>query len=248
MKVVIVEDEERAANRLIKLVTGVKPDWEVTKVLQTIREAVLFDWEEVDLAFFDIQLADGSSFEIFKQTKVNIPIIFVTAYDQYALEAFKVNSIDYLLKPVKEDDLKHAIDKFQDRAPSKQTDIESLLQTLQEGPKKYMRNLLVHHKHKLVPMAVNDFAFFFIENGLVKGKTFDNQLYIIDQNLDELEAKLDSNLFYRASRQIILQDKSVAQIESYFNSRLMVTTQPECPAEIIVSKAKAREFKDWIRG
>ncbi|MCR9252238.1 MAG: LytTR family DNA-binding domain-containing protein [bacterium] len=253
MNVVIVEDEERAANRLQQLIKAVRPSFEVVAKLETVREAIAYNWDEngVKLVFLDIHLADGSSFEIFKSIQLDIPIIFTTAYDQYALDAFQVNSIDYLLKPIQEESLEEAIIKFEKRLGTNDSESEKLSQLIdlfQNKSQANLKNLLVHHKQKLIPVAVEEFAFFFIENGLVKGRTLKNELYILDQNLDELEQSIDSKIFYRANRQIIIRDKCISSIESYFNSRLLVSIHPAAPFEILISKAKAREFKEWVQG
>ncbi|MGB3469085.1 MAG: LytTR family DNA-binding domain-containing protein [Cyclobacteriaceae bacterium] len=253
MKVAIIEDEERAANRLKQLLKETDPELEVAAEMETIREVLAFDWQasSVRLIFLDIHLADGSSFEIFKELSIELPIIFTTAYDQYALEAFQVNSLDYLLKPIDKDKLSKALDKWKKwyAKPNEviQPGLEKLLAAL-NIKKEYTKNLLVQQKHRLVPVEIGDFALFMIENGIVRGITFDEQLYYPDQNMDELEAILNPQLFYRASRQIILNRRSIAGIESYFNSRLLVTTKPGIKDEILVSKAKAREFKSWVKG
>ncbi|MEL6558908.1 MAG: LytTR family DNA-binding domain-containing protein [Bacteroidota bacterium] len=253
MKVAIVEDEERAANRLKQLLFEIDPTVEVIAEMETVREVVAYDWASsgVQLLFLDIHLADGSSFEIFEEVEIDLPVIFTTAYDQYALEAFQINSVDYLLKPIDSTKLRHAIEKWQKwyQNPEKilQPQLEKLMESL-AGRKTYSQNLLVAQKHKLVPVAVSDFALFYIENGVVRGVTFDQQTYFPEQNMDELEAMLDSSLFYRANRQMILNQKSITGIESFFNSRLLVSTNPSIEEDILISKAKAREFKNWLKG
>ncbi len=253
MKAVIIEDEERAANRLTQLLSEVDNKIEVIATMQTVREAVAYEWDEqhIDLIFLDIHLADGSSFEIFKQIDLDIPIIFTTAYDQYALDAFKVNSIDYLLKPITTETLSDALEKFHQRIipAASSIDFDYFLQQLSiQSTKQYIRNLLVTYREKLIPVQVENFALFFIENTLVKGLSNKGELFILDQNLDELEQSLDPDLFYRANRQIILNDKTIVTIEPYFNSRLLVQTKPKAPFDILVSKAKARSFKNWVKG
>ncbi len=253
MKVVIIEDEERAANRLKQLLRELDSEIEVVAEMETIREVLAYDWTNTDvqLILLDIHLADGSSFEIFKEITIELPIIFTTAYDEYALEAFQVNSLDYLLKPIDANKLEKALEKwkkwYQSPGQTMQPQLEQLLASL-ASKKEYTRNLLVVQKHKLVPVEVSNFAIFHIENSIVRGITFDNQTYFPEQNMDELEAILDPSVFYRANRQMIIHQKSITGIESYFNSRLLVSTNPAIDEEITISKAKAREFKNWVKG
>ena len=253
MKVAIVEDEERAANRLRQLLKQIDDSIEVAVEMETVREVIAFDWENTDitLIFLDIHLADGSSFEIFEHVNIELPIIFTTAYDQYALEAFQVNSLDYLLKPVDEEKLTRALEKWKKWHQTPQSappqEIDRLLKYL-ANKKEYPRNLLVVQKHKLVPVEVSRFAIFYIENGVVRGITFDQDAYFPEQTLDELEAILDPAIYYRANRQTILNHKSITGIESFFNSRLLISTSPAVEEDILVSKAKAREFKNWVKG
>ena len=253
MKVAIIEDEERAANRLRQLLLEVDEQIEVCAEMETVRDVIAYDWSNsgVQLIFLDIHLADGSSFEIFKQITLELPIIFTTAYDQYALEAFQVNSLDYLLKPIDADKLKRAIQKWQKwySSPKEQSPqaIDKLLEAL-SAKQIYPRNLLVSHRQKLVPISVGDFGIFYIENGVVRGLTFGKEAYFPEQNLDELEELLDPTKFYRANRQTIIHHNSITGIEPYFNSRLLVTTKPSISEDILVSKAKARDFKNWVKG
>lgn len=253
MKVAIVEDEERAANRLRQLLADIDDQITVVAEMETVREVIAFDWagSDIQLIFLDIHLADGSSFEIFKQITLDLPIIFTTAYDQYALEAFQVNSLDYLLKPIDVGQLEKALEKWQKwyRNPgsAQPPAMDKLLEAL-AAKQTYTRNLLVSHRQKLVPVAVDDFGLFYIENGVVRGLTFDQEAYFPEQNLDELEVMLDPARFYRANRQTILNHQCITGIESYFNSRLLISTRPAIDEDILVSKAKAREFKNWIKG
>ncbi len=250
MNVLVIEDEERAANRLIQLLNQIAPGFNVYTNLQSIKEVVSFNWEETDISliFMDIHLADGSCFEIFKHIDLDVPIIFTTAYDQYAIDAFKVNSVDYLLKPIQEKELNEAILKFQKKTNKEQSiQLSELISLFQKEDRVSLKNLLVHHKQKLIPVPVDQFGYFYIENGLVKGLTLQNETYFLDQNLDDLENSLDSKLFYRANRQLIIRDQCVAGIEPYFNSRLLVHTSHHLPFEVIISKAKAREFKNWLQ-
>lgn len=253
MKVAIIEDEERAASRLAQLLLELDPAIEIVIQMETIREVLAFDWERsgIQLLFLDIHLADGSSFEIFREKSIDLPVIFTTAYDQYALDAFQVNSLDYLLKPVVREKLARALAKWKKwyRKPDEvlQPNLQKLLSAMSLR-KEYTKNLLVRQKHRLVPVEVGDFALFMIENGVVRGITFSEEVYFPEQNMDELEALLDPEIFYRASRQVILHQKSITGIESYFNSRLLINTRPALKEEVLVSKAKAREFKNWLKG
>ena len=176
MKALIVEDEERAANRLSQMLHEISTEVEIVDVIDTVRDAVSYNWRSnhIELIFLDIHLADGSSFEIFDQIDLDIPIIFTTAYDQYALEAFQVNSIDYLLKPIQIENLEEALQKFEKRVikqPQNQ-EFTQLLESLTKKNRSFVKNLLVQSHQKLVPVPVENFGCFYIENGLVKGKTF----------------------------------------------------------------------------
>ncbi|GGZ79999.1 LytR/AlgR family response regulator transcription factor [Algibacter mikhailovii] len=251
MKVVIVEDEIAAAENLTYLINSVDADIEIIKVLDSVKASVAYFSQKVeaDLVFMDIHLADGISFEIFDQVVLNIPVVFTTAYDQYALKAFKVNSIDYLLKPINEEELTEAINKFKDRSTQSATNdnqLEGLLELINSKTKSFKTTYLVHHRDELLPIKTDDVAYFYIETGIVKAVTFTNKPYIIDKKLEDIELELDPELFHRVNRQFIVNRNAVANIKFYFNGKLIMNVNPTASERIVVSKAKASAVKNWM--
>lgn len=248
-KVVIVEDETAAAVNLRSMLKTIVPDVEVLTVLESVEEAVEYFSAEVeaDVVFMDIHLADGDSFRIFKSVDIAIPIIFTTAYDEYALEAFKVNSIDYLLKPFKEEDLQRAIDKLQ-RLTSSERDEgrERVTKMVADAHNDSLQTLLVRYKDKIIPVAMEDVAFFYTYAERVTLTTLDGKTYPVDKTLETLSQQLDSVKFYRANRQFIVSRRAVKDIAVWFGSRLALNLTIETPERIIISKARVPEFKRWL--
>lgn len=251
MKVVILEDERSAAENLKYLLREVDPSIHVDKILDTVSGAVDYfsNGNDTELAFFDIHLADDISFEVFNRIDLKIPVIFTTAYDEYALKAFKVNSIDYLLKPIDEDELIQAIKKYKSaqRNFHFSEDIKDILSKLGASSKKYKSSFLVQQRDVLIPIGVEDIAYFSIESGLVKAITFDKRSYIIDEKLDDIEAGLKPDLFFRANRQFIVQRKAISNMTIYFNGKLILNVEPKPAERIVISKAKAPLIKNWIK-
>ena len=204
-----------------------------------------------DLILMDVELADGQSFEIFEQTTVTTPVIFTTSYDEFALRAFKVNSIDYLLKPIKRHELEASLDKYRrfSGKPAAETvplvSIDALVQQLRQqvAPTDYRRRFLVRYLSQWIPIDVSDIAYFYSEEGVSLCRTRANQKYCLDYTLDELEAMLDPTQFFRASRQFIVHSGAVQQIHAYFNNKLKLTLKPEPDDEVIVSRERATDFK-----
>ena len=197
----------------------------------------------------DIHLADGISFEIFDQVNISVPIIFTTAYDQYALKAFKVNSIDYLLKPIDDEELSDAIDQFNMQTktmglPSDQ--VKSLLNLLSTKGKTYKTTFLVNQRDQMIPLKIEKLAYFRIDTGIVKGITTENEPYTIDGKLEDIEEELNPSDFYRVNRQFIIHKDAIVNIKHYFNGKLIVSVNPICNERIVVSKAKAGDFKKWM--
>lgn len=249
MKALIIEDEELAARNLTSLLkeTGeIRP----LAILESIVETI--EWFELndlpDLVFIDIHLADGSAFEIFKMIRIDCPIIFTTAYDEYALQAFRVNSIDYLLKPITQDQVKRALEKFKtlSRATNQSSDLSKLMAML--SPKKeYKTHFLVNQKgDKLVPLAAEHIAYIFIDLNIVKAVTFEEKTFVMQYTMDELSASLNPKDFYRANRQFIIARKAIKDIDLWFNCRLSVNLNPFTPEKILVSKARISDFKEWF--
>lgn len=249
MKAVIIEDESVAAQALQSLILEINPDIEIVATLQTIEESVEWFSESPmpELVFMDIHLADGSSFAIFDKVDITCPIIFTTAYDEYALKAFEVNSIDYLLKPINKADLERALNKLEHLSggPDKSS-LDGLLEQMGGLKKKYKTCFLIPERDKLIPLAVSNIAYVFIDTKTVKAITMDNHTYYLNQTLDEIMAQLDPELFFRANRQFIISRNAVKDLSVWFGNKLAVNLVVPAPEKIIVSKARVGEFKTWF--
>ncbi|MFN4316316.1 MAG: LytR/AlgR family response regulator transcription factor [Chitinophagaceae bacterium] len=257
MKVLIVEDEDLAVKKITKTLASVDPDAEVVGVTDSILSTVAWIEENAapDLILMDIELADGQSFEIFNRVKIQSPVIFTTSYDEYALKAFKVNSVDYLLKPIQKEDLEAALQKlgnmknlYQQSAPSAPVSIDSLVQELQKKlqPKEYRKRFLVRHAQKLVSIDTEEIAYFFSDGRLNFFKTFDNRKFVVDYTMDELEEMLDPQAYFRISRSFFISINCVDQIHDYFGNRLLLHLKPAVDKESIVSREKVTDFKKWM--
>jgi two-component system LytT family response regulator len=252
MKVIIVEDETNAIKNLKAVLSEIDINISVIASLQTVNQAV--DWIEnnpsADLAFFDIHLSDGLSFEIFEKIEVKFPVVFTTAYNQYALRAFKVNSIDYVLKPIKKKELAESIDKYRFLKQNFSSQNEMLLPTLKslsiEINQTYKKTLLVEKFDGLIPVPISDFAFFQVSNTIVYGHTFNKERFVIDDTLDNLEKQLSPSVFFRANRQFIVSKNAIKEASFYFNRRFVLKIYPTPDESIIISKAKVAEFKEWL--
>ena len=202
------------------------------------------------LLFMDIRLTDGLSFDIFRSIRPTVPIIFVTAYDHYALDAFKVNGLDYILKPFQKEDIANALQKFRDSQGTSimgSEKIQELLDYLEvNGNKSYREAYLVHYQNKLIPLPVEKIYWFYTEQEIVYAHTNDGKKYVIDSTLDKVLGEISPKLFFRANRQFIVQRWAVRDIDFYFNGRLIINVEPRPHEKIIVSKAKAPEFKKWL--
>jgi two-component system LytT family response regulator len=223
----------------------------VIKVLDSVKASIAYfsKPQTAELVFMDIHLADGISFEIFDRVSITVPVIFTTAYNQYTLKAFKVNSIDYLLKPLDQEELTDALQQFKEQNQDKgisDNQIKGLLDLVNEKKQVYKTTFLISHRDQLIPIKTADIAYFMIDTGVVKATTFDNKSYSIDGKLEELEEELDPANFYRINRQCILRRDALARIKQYFNGKLIVEVTPVSKEQIIVSKAKAPDFKTWV--
>jgi two-component system LytT family response regulator len=201
-----------------------------------------------DLVFMDIHLADGSSFGIFEKVQITSPVIFTTAYDEYALKAFEVNSIDYLLKPINVRNFERAITKYRNLVQDKNTNtdaISNLLATFNKEKDAYKSHFLIPHKDKLIPLPVERIACFYIENKMAKIITTDNETFYMDSPLEDLYLQLDPSEFFRANRQYIVSHKAIKDISIWFGSKLSINLIVSVPEKIIVSKARVSEFKTW---
>jgi DNA-binding LytR/AlgR family response regulator len=261
MNVLIIEDEELAVRKLTKLLGEVDPTLQVVGTTASVRASVNYletngpgHPDHPDLILMDIELADGQSFEIFEQTSVSSPVIFTTSYDEYALKAFKVNSIDYLLKPIKRHELEASLTKYKrlleqpNNGSQGRVAIDALVQQLRQHiqPAEYRKRFLVKHLSQWMPIEVNDIAYFYSEDGVSLFRTNTNQKFSIDYTLDDLEAMLDPAQFFRANRQFIVDINAVQQIHPYFNNKLKLTLKPTPDDEVLVSRERATEFKKWM--
>lgn len=251
MNILIIEDERPNAERLRRLIQGIKPQANILSVLESVSESV--EWldthERPDLIMMDIKLSDGLSFEIFDKTQlVDVPIIFTTAYDEYAIKAFKQYSIDYLLKPVDKDELAMAFEKYDqlDIMVNKATNpsIEKLLDEFR--PKNYRTRFLLSYRDGFKTVMIGDVLYFYSEQKITKARLADGTDEIIPHTMDELEQQLDPKLFFRANRQFIICINAVEHVYNYFNNKLKVAMRKNTDVEIIVSRDKAPLLKNWM--
>ena len=251
MKAVIIEDEKIAAELLKSLICQLDENIEVVTVLQTVEDSV--EWlnsnQHPDILFVDIHLADGSSFSIFEKTEVKCPIVFTTAYDEYALKAFEVNSIDYLLKPINKDDLQRALNKYKNLKGEKhEVDYKTLISrflTEAENVNNYKEHFLVPERDKLVPLAAKDIAYIYIDLKLIKAVTFSGKVYYLNQNLDEMMSQLNPKMFFRANRQYIVSHEAIKDVSIWFGNKISLNLTIPTEEKIIVSKARVSDFKNW---
>lgn len=252
MKAIIIEDEQSAADNLKFLLQSVAPDIEIIESIETVSDAIAFfrHNKAYDLIFMDIHLADGNSFEIVKEVEPVAPIIFTTAYDQYAIQAFKLNSIDYLLKPIRELDLQNALLKFKEKhkkASVSAQQIDALMSLVNTQKKSYRSSFLVQKRDSFIPIASQAFAYFFIQDGVVRGTTKDKQTYSLNEKLEDLENELNPEEFFRANRQYLIQRSTIQSLETYFNGRLVLKLHPQAKEQVVVSKANASRLKAWLK-
>lgn len=252
MKALIIEDEKAAVRNLTAVLMQVAPEVKVIDVLDSVADAI--DWFAThpmpELVFMDIHLADGSAFEIFDHTDISCPVIFTTAYNEYALRAFKVNSIDYILKPIGEEDIQAALTKLKHLHGGRSEDPEflKLIRTL-KTEENYKTHFLVPAKgDKLLPLAVDVISYFYIAEGIVKAVTAEGKAYVLTQTLDDLTEYLNPQLFFRANRQYLISRESVKDIDLWFNNRLAINLRIATPEKVVVSKVRVREFKAWFSG
>ncbi|WP_158994178.1 LytTR family DNA-binding domain-containing protein [Mucilaginibacter sp. L196] len=251
MNILIIEDESKTAKELKGLVEALGNDIKVVDILQSVRSAIQWFKENVapDLIFSDIQLGDGLSFDIYRDVQVNAPVIFCTAFDEYAIRAFEANGIDYLLKPIDVDMLQQSLEKYQrfkklfdgQNSPYQQ----KLTKLIGQMDTTYKQSILVYFKEKIIPVKVIDICFIYAAHGLVYLYTLTDQ-FTIQHNMEQLEAMLNPQQFFKANRQFIINREIIRNVEHYFNRRLFVKVNCETPEKIIVSKLKANDFLRWI--
>ena len=252
MNILIVEDEKPAAKRMVKIIHQFRPTYTIVELIDSVEGAVqwLEDHPAPDLIFMDIQLADGLSFAIFSEIEVSSPIIFTTAYDKYMQQAFKVNSIDYLLKPINPKEVEAALQKYEKYhlAGTATTDNSGAIAQLLQGltQKEYKKRFLVKIGQQLTYMQVADIAYFYSEEGLVFACEKNGKRHNIDYILDQLVNLLNPSDFFRINRKIIVQLTAIRKIHTYFNSRLKLELQPNTALETIVSRDRVGDFKRWL--
>ena len=254
MKVIIIEDESIAIRKLEKILKEINPIIEIVAELESVFDAKKWfqshTFSNVDIIISDIHLSDGLSFEIFEGQQCDLPIIFTTAFDKYAIRAFKLNGIDYLLKPIQKDELKKAIEKFELTkkmySQNQLVDIQSIINKFKLTQVIYP-TFISYQKDKLIPVSSEEIAYFYINNLMVYA-VVDKTHYVMNETLDDLERRLPLSVFFRANRQYILHRKFVENAEIYFNNRLKVKLIVKTPEEIIISREKTTLFKIWLTG
>lgn len=251
MKVLIIEDEIKTAKELKSLIEVTDSDIKVIDILHSVNSAIQWFKENPapDLIFSDIQLGDGLSFDIYRAITVNAPVIFCTAFDEYAVQAFEANSIDYLLKPIDEVMLEQSLKKyyrFKNLFENQQAYYQKkLIKLLEQMHTNYKQSILVYCKEKMIPVKVNEIRFICAEHGLVNIYTGHGQ-FTCQHTMEQLEAMLSPQQFYKTNRQFIINRDTIQNVEHYFNRRLFVKLTCETPEKIIVSKIKASDFLQWI--
>ena len=251
MKVLIIEDEAPAFRRLEKILLEIDPSIEIVEVLDSVEETVKWmnNHEHPDLALLDIQISDGISFQIFDQVEFNCPIIFTTAFDEYLLKAFKVNSIDYLLKPIKKEDLERSLEKYrslQNTFSQSGIDMAALLSQINLSEAKHKSRFLVKQGDKMLAIRAEDIVCFHSKHGVVHINTKNEKTYLSDFTLDELSNQLDPRLFFRANRQFIVSADYINTVHKYFKGKLMIEMDHFSDEQILVSSEKATALKQWL--
>ncbi|MFN8354170.1 MAG: LytTR family DNA-binding domain-containing protein [Spirosomataceae bacterium] len=248
MKALIVEDEKHARENLEKLLKSIEPSIEIQAKLDSVSGAVKWlSAHQTDLIFLDIHLADDLSFKIFEQIKVTTPVIFTTAYDQYAIRAFKVNSIDYLLKPIEPAALAASLEKFKNtRQSTPAIDVQKLVQELAKPIKAYQERFLVSRGEKVMSITTDQIAYFEGEDRYVYLVKKDGLRYIVDYKLSDLETLLDPKQFYRLNRSFITHFSSIKNIFATSKSRVKIELEPTARREIVVSSENTQDFKHWL--
>lgn len=253
MNVIIVEDELHSSRMLGGMVSELRPDWGIQGSFESIKSTV--EWLKnnpaPDLIFLDIQLTDGESFAIFDQVSIQSMVIFTTAYDEYAIQAFDVNSIDYLLKPIKKEKLKKAIQKFENYfkhadSTSLSQDYKQLIETIKNADKKYKQRFLISGSTSFFKINTSDIAYFYVGDRVTFAVTFDKKEHIINSTLDKIEEELDPQLFFRANRSYIINIEAVHKFESFFGGKLAVMLSPPTKEAVTISRLKASAFKEWM--
>lgn len=249
MNAVIVEDEFAAVLNLERLLKSIDENMDIIAVLQNVDESIEWFSSNImpDVVFMDIHLADGDSFAIFKSVEIRCPIIFITAYDQYALKAFEVNSIDYLLKPISKKSLEKALTKLRSFSPARNNAevIAQIMKSINQVTKNHKKSFLIPFKDKLIPVSSDDIAYVYSQHKKALIACFSKREYIMDTSLDDFLKQLDPEQFFRTNRQFIISHKAVTDLSMWFDGKLAVNLSIATPERIIVSRARATDFKKW---
>lgn len=249
MRVVIVEDEGLAAERLAGMIRQTEPEAEICAILTSVEEAAAyFRANRPELVFMDIQLSDGLCFEIFEHVQLTSPVIFTTAYDQYSIRAFKLNSIDYLLKPVRLEDLKESLEKFKSLRSSYLPDLDEMLRMIRNRESSYKKRFLVQYGQKIKKVETEEIAYFYAADKTVFLTTHSNARYLIDHSLDRLQEMLDPERFFRINRKLLISCEAIKNMVPYSRSRIKIDLNPPISDELdaIVSVERSSGFKEWL--
>ncbi|MFN8700365.1 MAG: LytR/AlgR family response regulator transcription factor [Flavobacteriales bacterium] len=250
IRYLVVEDEQPAARRLIRMIGEMRPDWTLAAQADSIEDAaaLLTQHPAPDLAFLDIQLADGLSFDIFQRIDVPCPVVFTTAYDHYAIKAFRVNGLDYLLKPVEPEGLMQSIQRFEEsrKKPVHSDDLRELIASISRDRRDYRRRFLVKTAGRLAFIPVQDIAYAFSDDGSAFIVTRKNERYLVESTLEEMEGELSPDQFFRINRGLIVSMDAIVKIEPHFSNRLMLQLNPAFDNDVFVSRQRAAEFKSWL--
>jgi len=247
MNVLIIEDEQIAADNLEYLLHQIDGSIHVQAKIDSVKKAV--EWlsaNETELIFLDIHLADDVSFKIFDQIEVTTPLVFTTAYDQYAIRAFKLNSIDYLLKPINQDDLEFALSKFHNSVQQPKIDISQLFNTIKERPVEYQKRFIITEGSKIRSITVSEIAYFFAQDKYVFLITKNDVQHLVDFTIDKLEKILDPIQFFRINRKFIISFESINNMYAFSKGKILIELIPHCKLETIVSSDRAATFKKWL--
>ncbi len=262
LNLLIIEDEEIIAQRLVQLLDQIKVDYHLCAIIGSVKETIewLTENDHPDLIFADIQLSDGNSFSIFKAIEVKSKIIFTTSYDEFALDAFKVNSIDYLLKPITAKKLQKAFDKLEEMSlafantqddteaetVTEQDKINHLLDYLDHKDKDFRNRFLIKMGNAYKSITAEEIAYFFVSNKTTYLMTLTKRKYSLDTPLDELDKELDPKLFFRINRQMIININAIQEIHTFFNSRLLLHIEPPFEEDVLVTRSNIAKFKEWM--
>lgn len=250
MRVIIIEDETPAANRLTKLLQNISDEVEVVKRLDSVESGVRYlkTAERIDLIFMDIQLGDGLSFDIFHQAEVKAPVIFTTAFDQYTLKAFKVNSIDYLLKPIDENELQVAVEKYRQIYSNNENGFSEKIMKLVQSMNntRYKERLLIKRGQQLSYLKTEQVAYCYADGKLCYAVGFDNSKFLLECNLSQLEEQLQPIQFYRVNRQLLVNIDAVSKVHTWLGGRLKLELAPSTNTDTVVSRERVNGFKEWL--